>query len=776
MKKKVSAILLVLLAAFCLLPGIATAEIKECNVPDISWWLYNLADNQGLTDKSYEDKAKVMVFLNRTCPNSQASIRALAASKWATDDRIQIIAVCLNGTDAEIQQFKNTYAANCGNIIFAKSNNNINVWRDYMDACEINGGTFPFNFAILNGKILYTWEACNSIRDYDTAFNKLLNEEVPDVYQFKINGVENYTEAYDVLAELNAHRMANGRQPLYMDEKLLEAAMQRAAESAVYYGGKEHTRPDGSVGLTVIQGNVYKAENIAVGYSNASAVMAGWKSSVGHNENMLNNTMTAAGVGCFEYDGVKYWVQLFSSADPSMASKPAENPIVLHDILALPQYLKLQAAPAAVTVQPGETAVLKLNNSNLNYNNKTGVIHATYAKISNENVASVTLSGEQVQIKGLADGVTTLKLGGVASRAAGAPYTIEVKITVGDGVETPGGDTETPGGDTETPGGDTETPGERFKLTLNSDKGNIGGTGKEIMSVDVVQGKAYRLPIASKSGFTLQYWSDGKNNYKANTDYVVAHDTELIAVWQRNSSSSSGGSSSHRPGNTTKPTQPEKPTEPTKPAESVKPAEPSKSLKLSAAELNAAVGEVTAKYDDVKTDDWYAEAVAFVYKQGMMNGLSDKRFAPGEKTTRAMLVTMLYRLEKDAGGSAATKFSDVPAGQWFSDAVNWSASVGVVNGMENGKFAPNDNISREQLAAILYRYAQYKGYDVSVKGDLSKFNDNGSIAAWAKEPMQWAVGSGLINGKGEASLEPGSNATRAEVATMLMRLLNQDEK
>lgn len=759
MKKKVSAILLVLLAAFCLPPGIATAEIKECNVPDISWWLYNLADNQGLTDKSYEDKAKVMVFLNRTCANSQASIRALAASKWATDDRIQIIAVCLNGTDEQIQQFKNTYAANCGNIVFAKSNNNLNVWNDYMSACGINGGGYPFNFAILNGKILYTWDTCNSIRDYDTVFNKLLNEEVPDVYQFKINGVENYTEAYAVLAELNAHRMANGRQPLYMDEELLEAAMQRAAESAVYYGGPEHTRPDGSVGLTIIQGNVNKAENIAVGYSNASAVMAGWKSSPGHNENMLNNIMTAAGVGCFEYDGVKYWVQLFSSADPSMASKPAENPIVLHDILALPQYLKLQAAPAAVTVQPGETAVLKLNNSNLNYNNKTGVIHATYAKISNENVASVTLAGEQVQIKGLADGVTTLKLGGVASRAAGAPYTIEVKITVGDGVETPGGD--------------TETPGERFKLTLNSDKGNIGGTGKEIMSVDVVQGKAYRLPIASKSGFTLQYWSDGKNNYKANTDYVVAHDTELIAVWQKYTG---GSSSSHRPGNTTKPTQPEKPTEPTKPAESVKPAEPSKSLKLSAAELNAAVGEVTAKYDDVKTNDWYAEAVAFVYKQGMMNGLSDKRFAPGEKTTRAMLVTMLYRLEKDAGGSAATKFSDVPAGQWFSDAVNWSASVGVVNGIENGKFAPNDNISREQLAAILYRYAQLKGYDVSVKGDLSKFNDNGSVAAWAKEPMQWAVGSGLINGKGEVSLEPGSNATRAEVATMLMRLLNQDEK
>ena len=774
MKKKVSAILLVWLAAFCLLPGMARAEIKECNVPDISWWLYNLADDQGLTDKSYEDKAKVMVFLNRTCANSQASIRALAASKWATDDRIQIIAVCLNGTDEQIQQFKNTYAANCGNIVFAKSNNNLNVWNDYMSACGINGGGYPFNFAILNGKILYTWDTCNSIRDYDTVFNKLLNEEVPDVYQFKINGVENYTEAYAVLAELNAHRMANGRPPLYMDEKLLEAAMQRAAESAVYYGGPEHTRPDGSVGLTIIQGNVNKAENIAVGYSTTSAVMAGWKSSPGHNENMLNNIMTAAGVGCFEYNGVKYWVQLFSSADPSMASKPAENPTVLHDILALPQYLKLQAAPAALTVQPGETAVLKLNNSNLNYNNKTGVIQATYAKISNENVASVTLAGEQVQVKGLADGVTTLKLGGVASRAAGAPYTIEVKVTVGDGVETPGGDTETPGGDTETPGGDTETPGEKFKLTLNSDKGNIGGTGKEIMSVDVVQGKAYRLPTASKSGFTLQYWSDGKNNYKANTDYVVAHDTELIAVWQKYTGGSSG---SHRPGNTTKPTQPEKPTEPTKPTEPNKPTEPSKpgnSLKLSAAELNAAVGEVTAKYADVKTNDWYAEAVAFVYKQGMMNGLGDNRFAPGEKTTRAMLVTMLYRLEKDAGGSAATKFSDVPAGQWFSDAVNWSASAGVVNGLENGKFAPNDNISREQLAVMLYRYAQLKGYDVSVKGDLSKFDDNGSVAAWAKEPMQWAVGSGLINGKGEGSLEPGSNATRAEVATMLMRLLNQD--
>lgn len=221
-----------------------------------------------------------------------------------------------------------------------------------------------------------------------------------------------------------------------------------------------------------------------------------------------------------------------------------------------------------------------------------------------------------------------------------------------------------------------------------------------------------------------------------------------------------------------------KPAEPNKPAE---PEKPGNSLKLAAAELDAAEAEVTAKYVDVQQMDWYVRPVAYMHKLGLMNGMRENQFAPSAKMTRAMLVTMLYRLESNGssatagswdGGSdnkAAGQFSDVPSALWYSDAVNWSASVGVVNGMENGKFAPDNNISREHLAVMLYRYAQYKGYDVSVRGDLDAFLDGKTTSAWAQEPMQWAVGCGLLNGLGEGLIVPYKEADRAEVATMVMR-------
>ena len=171
-------------------------------------------------------------------------------------------------------------------------------------------------------------------------------------------------------------------------------------------------------------------------------------------------------------------------------------------------------------------------------------------------------------------------------------------------------------------------------------------------------------------------------------------------------------------------------------------------------------------FADVQNNAWYSAAVAYVYNNGIMNG-TEKGFEPNATTTRAMLVTMLYRLENEPA-AGATKFSDVSAGQWFSNAIAWASANGVVNGYENGKFGPNDMITREQLAAVLYRFAQFKGYDVSVKGSLSNFSDSGSVSDWAQEAMQWAVGAGIINGDNGA-LKPAGNATRAEVAMMLMR-------
>ena len=220
-------------------------------------------------------------------------------------------------------------------------------------------------------------------------------------------------------------------------------------------------------------------------------------------------------------------------------------------------------------------------------------------------------------------------------------------------------------------------------------------------------------------------------------------------------SGSSGGS--HRPNNnggtTTKPTTPEKPGTTTTPG----------SKTITAANINSV-------FADVQNDAWYSEAIAYVYNQGIMNG-TEKGFEPDATTTRAMLVTMLYRLAGEPA-TGAVKFGDVAAGQWFSDAIAWAAANGVVNGYSETRFAPNAAITREQLAAILYRFAQFKGYDVSVKGDLSSFSDSAAVSGWAQEAMQWAVGSGIINGDNNA-LKPAGDATRAEVAMMLMRFIEK---
>lgn len=178
--------------------------------------------------------------------------------------------------------------------------------------------------------------------------------------------------------------------------------------------------------------------------------------------------------------------------------------------------------------------------------------------------------------------------------------------------------------------------------------------------------------------------------------------------------------------------------------------------------------EVELPFVDVAETAWYAEAVRYVYENGMMAGTGQAVFSPDMTTTRGMIVTILYRLE-NAPGTASSGFEDVPAGQYYSEAVAWAASHGIVGGYGNGKFGPNDPITREQMAAILYRYAAYKGYEVSGRADLNAFTDAGSISGYAMEAMAWANIEGLVNGTSATTLTPGGNATRAQVAVILMR-------
>ena len=178
----------------------------------------------------------------------------------------------------------------------------------------------------------------------------------------------------------------------------------------------------------------------------------------------------------------------------------------------------------------------------------------------------------------------------------------------------------------------------------------------------------------------------------------------------------------------------------------------------------------TLPFTDVKTGDWFYEAVQYVYDKGMMTGVSADRFAPASTTTRGMIVTILYRLENEPAVSGGSAFTDVESGAWYADAVAWAAANDIVNGTSATTFAPNSPITREQMAAILYRYAAYKGYDVSQKADLSGYTDAASISGYAKDALAWANAQKLITGVTDTTLNPQGSATRAQVATILMRL------
>ena len=180
--------------------------------------------------------------------------------------------------------------------------------------------------------------------------------------------------------------------------------------------------------------------------------------------------------------------------------------------------------------------------------------------------------------------------------------------------------------------------------------------------------------------------------------------------------------------------------------------------------------DVSDLFIDVARDAWYKDAVQYAYDHGLMTGVSDTEFAPEATTTRAMIVSILARLEGVTTAEAAG-FADVDDNDWYATAVNWAANVGVVNGYEDNTFRPNTAITREQLAAILMNYAAYKGEDVSNRADLSAYSDTATISSWAEETMQWAVAEGLISGVTNDQLQPQGNATRAQVAAILQRFL-----
>ena len=180
---------------------------------------------------------------------------------------------------------------------------------------------------------------------------------------------------------------------------------------------------------------------------------------------------------------------------------------------------------------------------------------------------------------------------------------------------------------------------------------------------------------------------------------------------------------------------------------------------------------ILRRFSDLDPAAWYHDGIHAVLEGGIMNGYEDGTFRPDSSASRAMIVTMLWRMERQPQVRYDLRFADVPDGAWYTEAVRWAVSAGIVSGYDASSFGPNDGVTREQLAAILYRYAASRG-EVSLSGEgdpLDRFGDAGQISPWALDAMRWAVGRGLINGTGGGKLSPRDHASRAQVAAVLAR-------
>lgn len=182
-------------------------------------------------------------------------------------------------------------------------------------------------------------------------------------------------------------------------------------------------------------------------------------------------------------------------------------------------------------------------------------------------------------------------------------------------------------------------------------------------------------------------------------------------------------------------------------------------------------------FEDVNDDDWYYENVMYVTQNGFFNGLTDTTFAPNTNITRAMFVTVLYRAENEPKVSGETTFEDVDTTAYYAKAVVWGQQNGIIKGYSETEFAPDENITREEIATIMHRYAQYKGYDVSVgeNTNILSYDDFNSISEYAIASVQYAAGSGLMKGKTESTFNPKDNVTRAETASILHRFIEANK-
>ncbi|MBR3423715.1 MAG: S-layer homology domain-containing protein, partial [Clostridia bacterium] len=190
---------------------------------------------------------------------------------------------------------------------------------------------------------------------------------------------------------------------------------------------------------------------------------------------------------------------------------------------------------------------------------------------------------------------------------------------------------------------------------------------------------------------------------------------------------------------------------------------------LSAAVAAAIPASAKQLFSDVAGDRWSAESIAYAVKNGYMNGVGDGRFDPSGSLTRGMVVTVLWRREGSPEPAAPSGFEDVPDGEWYTNAVAWAKETGVVKGLTEKRFGPNEYVTREQLGTMLFRFSSTAPVSVPERADLTPFSDDEKVSDWSEEAMRWAVEAGIINGTDGNRLLPGGFATREQFAAIIER-------
>ena len=263
--------------------------------------------------------------------------------------------------------------------------------------------------------------------------------------------------------------------------------------------------------------------------------------------------------------------------------------------------------------------------------------------------------------------------------------------------------------------GDDEAVKHRYTVRFDANG------GENVASQTVESGAEIELPQAVREGYDFLGWELNDETYAAGEKYTVTSSVTFTAQWKETDGDGDNGDE-----------------------------------------------EWENPYADVAANQWFYAAVQYVSENNLMNGVAENAFGPDIHTTRGMLVTILHRMEGEPQAGEHS-FTDVAEDKYYADAVAWAAENDIVNGYSDTVFAPEKAMSREEMAVVLYRYAQYKGWDVSAQGDLSRYADSESVSAWSTEAMTWAVGAKVMDGM-DGRLAPQGDALRSQTATVLMRV------